>query len=349
VSDPRLLRAIVAEVRRARRALDSLETIAAQVARFAVKLDELPVLCAADTIRPLVEATTLDERIAPAVEHLERIPEEDLTTSARGATDWRDWLRPPAALGGAQPTASAEMQQTRPGQTPATTGSARSRRAHAQGTAIPRAAYLPPQIHQRQGYGPGAGAIETPPPQTAHLVTPEFDQSSIDTAGSRLREESKVTTAGEGNTPVWVAPAVRSTGVSQRLLSAVERAERARRERSGLGPRHARRSRALESRAEEREPAPPPAPAPVESVTRSPVPSGTGLRRLASLASVSITHAGPLGLEGSVAPPPRGSTVWNSPERPTRGIVEDDFAEHLLDALRGEAERHGIDPEGSIR
>ena len=86
-----------------------------------------------------------------------------------------------------------------------------------------------------------------------------------------------------------------------------------------------------------------------ESRPLSPVPSGTGLRRLASLASVSITQAGPLGLEVSAELPPRGSMSWNSAERPGRGFVEDDFAAHLLDTLRGEAERHGIDPEGPIR
>ena len=97
---------------------------------------------------------------------------------------------------------------------------------------------------------------------------------------------------------------------------------------------------------------PQPAPAAVRSAESRPplqIPSGTGLRRLASLASASITDEGRLGAEVSGPPPLRASMSWNSAERPALEFVEDDFAAHLLDTLRAEAERHGIDPEGPIR
>ena len=89
-----LIRTIINEARRAWRVMQALQSADDSITRFAVKLEDLPLLRAQDFIHPLVHELALGSQIEEAVQKVEQASEDlrDAGSSAR-KTGWREWLR----------------------------------------------------------------------------------------------------------------------------------------------------------------------------------------------------------------------------------------------------------------
>jgi hypothetical protein len=140
-----------------------------------------------------------------------------------------------------------------------------------------------------------------------------------------------------------------------RLLAAVERVERARRPTEGIAPVFERPREFAMRPPSQKEPAAIASLPPAGEAEGMPVAiagSGSGLRRLASLATASINNTPwpPLRMASGPAPlPSEGAPPYDPPARAEGSPGGRDFARELAETLRAEAERHGIDTEGFIR
>jgi hypothetical protein len=353
-----LLRGLVSEAQRGARVLARLERAGASLQ---VDLDRLAVLRAEDSFRDLVEDFAAGARLGPVVERAERALEEEvpLPGAPRAATDWREMVRPErdrrvgedrvetpprpmnvAPAAGTSPArqsvsllADAGVREQKPGP-PAPARPATDPRGEAP------AQHAGSVRHER---GSGASRPQRQDPRRLEI------RERMEAAGLTAAFEAPLL---PGEQRVQQPPPPANGGlISQRLLTAVERAERARRieeipaaldrERGfAASPRTERESAAITSSPPAAEPRRMPA---------AIAGSGSGLRRLASLATAS-TNTAPWPLAPGPAPLPGvGATPYEPPVRAAVSQAGLDFARELADTLRAEAERHGIDTEGLIR
>ena len=309
-----LIRTIINEARRAWRVMQALQSADDSITRFAVKLEDLPLLRAHDFIYPLVHELALGSQIEQAVQKVEQASEDlrDTGPSAR-ETGWREWLR--AHSTDARPSIS--MTQ------PATSKTSR-------------------------GAEPDTATAGARSPISGETKTSLDLFNEFSTALRLYVKESPVRPAAPSQVPRVISPASPQPAhvVAQRLLHVVERAEKACERRLEIQARAPRTASPAETVSRENEFSPPRTVERQASVIGSPrfdrpAQAVSGLRRLAGLASTERLF--------SVVTTPSTSLPDDSLDRQQREFPDEEFAARLAETLRAEAERSGVDPEGRIR
>lgn len=345
---PALIEGIVREVRRVERAVEELAAIGRRPKWFDARVEDLPVLRGADAFAALTGEAGADAKLSDAVAQVEAVEIATAADSTRGTT-WREWLtnRPAGGL----PAPTGEAVSAIPELVPGAASGLLPRPAAAS------APTLPPAARQHAGAAnftaTAARGLSTAAESTRSRGLNVDGRST----GSTSIEERGVQ-AHDANAP---APREVAPITSERLLKTVERVERVRRSKPAA-PLTTRFGDAPDVPSREAREFVPPrrlrpeeaeklrnlagATSPAASRPRHwPTPTGSGLRRLASIAEPLPEAASELAPAPLSNEPRHDWPVRRSDE--SAGAI--DLTARLSEILRAEAVRSGIDPEDLIR